>query len=194
MFKACAYVLSGFVACSVLGPQAQAPREAPEGTQIPRPREIDREGQAARVQNGEFTGDIKLVFYVRDVRTSAAFYRDALGFEFHHYHDYSTGKSVREWTRDEPPIYAELSAGGRRFGLHLPQDEADERAVGRAKVYFRVKDLDAHHRRIRAFGVAATPIRRRPWMDMFRVTDPDGHRIYFAYTDDAVHGNPWTGS
>lgn len=30
-------------------------------------------------------------------------------------------------------------------------------------------------------------------MDMFHVVDPDGNRIFFAFTDDNVHGNPWRG-
>ena len=82
---------------------------------------------------------------------------------------------------------------GRRFGIHLPQSADDKRAIGAAKVYFRVKDLDAHHRRVDARGGKPGKLIKRSWMDMFKVIDPDGHRIYFAYSDDAVHGNPWFG-
>ncbi len=152
-------------------------------------------GQEASVkdEHGVFTGEVKLVFYVSDVRKSAALYRDVLGFTFHHYHDYESGKSVVAWTREEKPIYAEMSYAGRRFGIHRPTSAADERCVGGAKVYLRVKDLGAHHRRVKARGAEPSKMVERPWMNMFRVTDPDGNRIYFAYTEDAVHGNPWFG-
>ena len=147
-----------------------------------------------RGRHGGFTGEVKLVFYVRDVPKTAEFYRNALGFAFHHYHDYATGESVKVWTKEDPPIYAEMSFAGRRFGLHLPRSAADEAAVGGMKVYFRMKNLDAHHQRVSAWGGKPSPVRDKPWMRMFQVTDPDGHRIYFAYTEDAVHGNPWYGS
>jgi len=147
----------------------------------------------AKEDHGVFTGDVKLVLYVRDVKRSVEFYRDSLGFTFHHYHNYTTGKRVKEWSCSEPPIYAEMSFAGRRFGLHLPMIAKDEKCVGAAKVYFRVKDLEAHHRRIKAWGAEPSPIQEKPWMRMFNVTDPAGHQIYFAFTEDAVHGNPWFG-
>ena len=147
----------------------------------------------AKDEHGVFTGDVKLVLYVADVRRSVEFYEGALGFKFHHFHDYTTGESVKEWTRSEPPIYAEMSVAGRRFGIHLPSSPQDKRCVGAAKLYFRVKDLDSHHRRVNAWGAQPGPVRDKPWMRMFYVTDPDGHRIYFASTEDAVHGNPWHG-
>jgi len=144
--------------------------------------------------HGVFTGDVKLVFYVKDVRQAVTFYTDVLGFTFQHYYDDKSGESVKHWTRSAPPIYAEMSYAGRRFGLHAPTSDADRKSVGAAKVYFRVKDLEAHHRRTAARGGNPSEIMRRSWMDMFQVMDPDGNRIYFAFTDDAVHGNPWYGS
>jgi len=143
--------------------------------------------------HGVFTGDVKLVFYVQDVRQAATFYTDALGFTFHHYYDDKSGDSVKTWTRSAPPIYAEMSYAGRRFGLHTPTSDADRKSVGAAKIYFRVKDLEAHHRRTAARGANPGEIKRRSWMNMFQVVDPDGNRIYFAFTDDKVHGNPWYG-
>jgi hypothetical protein len=86
-----------------------------------------------------------------------------------------------------------MSYAGRRFGIHSPTSEADERSVGAAKVYFRVKNLDAHHRRATAWEAQPSDIKKRSWMDMFHVVDPDGNRIFFAFTDDNVHGNPWRG-
>ncbi len=146
-----------------------------------------------REVHGGFVGDVKLVFYVSDVRKSVRFYTDVLGFKFHHFYDHVSGDSVVKWTRTEAPIYAEMAYAGRHFGLHLPQSDADRESVGRMKIYFRVKDLEAHHRRVSAWGADVGKIKDRPWMRMFLVTDPDGHRIYFSFTDDAIHGNPWFG-
>ncbi len=143
--------------------------------------------------HGGFTGEVKLVFYVKDVRNSVKFYTGALGFRFHHFYDHVSGNSVATWVRDTPPIYAEMSYAGRRFGIHSPTSEADGRSVGAAKVYFRVEDLDAHHRRATAWEARPSAIKKRSWMDMFHVVDADGNRIFFALTDDNVHGNPWRG-
>lgn len=170
----------------VTGVSAESLRETAGGSAAAAP--VTRAGHES-----PFTGEVKLVFYVSDVKKAVAFYRDVLGFTFHHYHDYDSGASVKTWTKDKPPIYAEMSYAGRRFGLHLPQSQDDERSVGRMKVYFRVKDLDAHYARVKEHGGKPGALRKKPWMDMFRVVDPDGHRIYFAYTEDAVHGNPWYG-
>lgn len=145
-----------------------------------------------RNAHGTFTGDVKLVFYVRDVQAAVRFYTDALGFTFQHFYDHVSGDSVKKWTREEPPIYAEMSYAGRRFGIHAPTSDADRRCVGGAKVYFRVRDLEAHHRRATAWQAKPSEIIKRSWMDMFHVVDPDGNRIYFAFTDDEVHGNPWS--
>ena len=148
----------------------------------------------AKSSHGGFTGDVKLVFYVQDVRQAVAFYTDALGFRFHHFYDGKTGGSVSNWTRDTPPIYAEMSFAGRRFGIHSPTSKADQKSIGGAKIYFRVKDLNAHHLRTTEWGANPSDIKRPSWMDMFHVVDSDGNRVYFAFTDDKVHGNPWTGS
>ncbi len=147
----------------------------------------------AKKAHGTFNGEVKIVFYVLDVRQAVKFYTEALGFRFHHFYDAVSGGSVLTWTRDTPPIYAEMSYAGRRFGIHSPTGNADKRSVGAAKVYFRVKDLDAHRRRAAAWGAKPSDLKRRSWMDMFHVVDPDGNRIYFAFTDDDVHGNPWFG-
>lgn len=152
------------------------------------------DGAGDKSAHGVFTGEVKLVFYVSDVRRAVKFYSDALGFEFHHYFDHVGGGSMEKWTRDVPPIYAEMSYAGNRFGLHAPTSDADRKAVGAAKVYFRVKNLAAHRRRAIAHGAKPSEIVKRPWMDMFHVVDRDGNRVYFAFTDDDVHGDPWHGS
>jgi predicted enzyme related to lactoylglutathione lyase len=151
------------------------------------------EPSGAQGEHGGFTGEVKIVLYVRDVRQAVAFYSQALGFTFHHFYDVVSGGSVREWPRDKPPNYAELSYAGRRFGLHAPTSEADERSVGAARIHFRVRDLEAHHRRTAAYGAKPSEIKKRSWMDMFHVVDPNGNRVFFAFTDAATHGNPWYG-
>jgi predicted enzyme related to lactoylglutathione lyase len=124
--------------------------------------------------HGGFTGEVKVVFYVTDVREAVAFYAGALGFTFHNFYDHVSGGSVHDWAHEEAPIYAEMSYAGHRFGLHAPVSEADERSVGAAKTYFRVEDLDAHHRRAEAYGA-------------------DPGEIVFAFSDDETQGNPWYG-
>ena len=66
-------------------------------------------GEAGNADHGGFTGEVKLVFYVQDVRRAVPFYTGALGFKFHHFYDHVSGDSVSQWTRDVPPIYAEMS-------------------------------------------------------------------------------------
>ncbi|HXH60661.1 MAG TPA: VOC family protein [Fimbriimonadaceae bacterium] len=130
------------------------------------------------------TGDVKVVIYVSDVLESVRYYSGVLGFDLLHYFDRSTGESVDEWTKSEPPIYAEMSAGGRKFGLHMPVNEADRRSVGATKVYFRVRDLAGCRGQIERDGGSPGEAIERPWMDMFEVTDPDGNRIVFATSGD----------
>jgi hypothetical protein len=64
--------------------------------------------------------------------------------------------------------------------------------VGRQRLYFRVRDLEAHHERVLACKGRPGAIERTAWMTMFAVTDPDGHEIVFAETDPAIHAiDPW---
>lgn len=135
----------------------------------------------SQVQN-TFTGDIKSVLYVTNVEASAAFYRDVLGFGF-------DGFANRQ---DGTPYYAEMLAGVRKFGLHEPTVEGQESRIGQARLYFRVLDLEAHHRRVSDAGATTGEIFHRDWMDMFIVKDADGHEIVFAVTDPERHtSDPW---
>lgn len=132
--------------------------------------------------HGGFTGEVKPVIYVRDVERSAPFYRDVLGFAL----DGFAGEA-------EDPYYAEMLAGPLRFGLHEPTMAGDEERIGRTRLYFRVRSLEAHRRRIEARGVEAGEIEQRSWMDYFVVRDPDGNAIVFAWTDPAKHtSDPWS--
>ncbi|MGH7288162.1 MAG: VOC family protein [Myxococcota bacterium] len=130
---------------------------------------------------GEFLGQVKPVLYVSDVKASAGFFRDALGFAFLSWAD-----------TEETPYYAEMAAGSQKFGLHTPRDTAERARVGQQRLYFRVRDVEAHRERVLACKGRPGPIERTAWMTMFAVTDPDGHEIVFAETDPAVHTvDPW---
>ena len=88
---------------------------------------------------------------------------------------------------------AEMLAGRLKFGLHEPTLPGDEERVGRQRLYFRVRDLAAHHRRVQAEGAKVGEIVRRSWMDFFSVRDPDGNDIVIAVTDPERHASqPWS--
>lgn len=131
--------------------------------------------------NGGFTGEIKPVLYVSDVEAQAAFYRDVLGFEF-----------LGFANADGRPYYAEMAAGGRKFGLHMPMSKEQESKVGQQRLYFRVTDLSFHYSRVSERGGNPAEIKHTDWMDMFIVRDSDGNEIVFAFTDPAQHSiDPW---
>jgi predicted enzyme related to lactoylglutathione lyase len=131
--------------------------------------------------HGAFTGEVKPVVYVRDVEKRAPFYRDVLGFELQGFAE-----------ADGRPYYAEMLAGGLKFGLHNPMDEAQRARVGRLRLYFRVKDLRLHRSRVAARGGKPGEIKVTDWMDLFIVRDPDGNEIVFAFTDPERHSiDPW---
>ena len=132
--------------------------------------------------HGGFTGDIKSVLYVSDVEASAQFFDEVLGFEFLGLTNLAGGQ----------PYYAELAANGRKFGLHEPVNAEQEGRIGRQRIYFRVRDLDAHRARLQARDVAVGETVETDWMDFFIVRDADGHEIVIAVTDPERHGtDPW---
>ena len=138
---------------------------------------MDRDGGAG----GSFLGQVKPVLYVTDVKASTRFFRDVLGFAFLSWAD-----------NDDTPYYAEMAAGTQKFGLHAPRDAAEKERVGKQRLYFRVRDAEAHREGVLAHKGRPGPIERTPWMTMFAVSDPDGHEIVFAETDPAVHTvDPW---
>lgn len=140
----------------------------------------------------EFTGEVKPVLYVEDVRGSADFYRDCLGFEFLFFYDFDHKRSVITWEQSYPPRYAEMAAASQKFGLHLPGCDASRARVGRQRLYFRVRNLLAHRERVCATAIEVGEIQHTAWMDMFEVRDADGHEIVFASTDPSLHTlDPW---
>jgi len=141
--------------------------------------------------HGRYTGHVLFPIYVSDVVRSAAFYRDVLGFDFLGFYDYDAAGYVTYWEGEQPPVYAGFLAGKQSFGLHKPVSEEQKRAVGHGKFYFRVADLECHHRRVRAWGGQPSSIRTTDFMRLFSVEDPDGLTLYFAATPDHAPIDPW---
>lgn len=135
--------------------------------------------------HSEFAGEILTVLYVADVIDAVEFYTDVLGFRFDHFYDHHSGASTSNWTYDDPPLYAEMWAGPTPFALHLAKTDY-QRSVGGSIHYFEVADVDAHHGAVKEHGGSPNDIIDRPWMRMFSITDPDGHRLFFQTppTDD----------
>jgi len=168
--RACAVgVLSAFALFAVpLGLHAQTTPQEPADTVARMPTGFE---------GSQFDGEILPVFYVRDVLASVAFYVDTLGFVCHHFFDHINGGSVYKWTYDEPPVYAEMRAGNQKFALHRAPNP-DSLVVSGTRVYFSVTDVRKHHDRVRAMGLEVGDMIEQPWMNMYRVVDPDGHEIY----------------
>ena len=57
---------------------------------------------------------------------------------------------------------------------------------------FASPDLDAHWKRVEAWGVEVSDLVETDWMNFFIVRDLDDHEIVFAVTDPEIHGtDPW---
>jgi catechol 2,3-dioxygenase-like lactoylglutathione lyase family enzyme len=138
---------------------------------------------AAPDASAQFTGMVLPVFYVKDVLRSVAFWRDTLGFVCDSFYDYETGGSVKEWTKDIPAVYAEMHAGPLVFAIHRASDP-DSLQVGGMIHYFEVADVYKTYDRLRKLGLDVGALQEKPWMNMFHVFDPDGHKIFF-YTRPA---------
>jgi predicted enzyme related to lactoylglutathione lyase len=142
--------------------------------------------------DGTFTGKNLFAIFVTDLKVSAEFYRDILGFEFIGYLHPVSLIYQQEWTDQErSPVYAAFKAGEQKFGLAVPQRALQEAWVATGRYFFQVNDLEAHRKRIADTGTSLSPIMNSPLLQRFYVPDPDGLQIYFAVTvADAPH-NPW---
>jgi catechol 2,3-dioxygenase-like lactoylglutathione lyase family enzyme len=114
------------------------------------------------------------VVFVSNVQTSAAFFRDKLGFAIDFLHGH-------------PPFYASVSRGAARLHLRFvhepiitPDVRAREDGVLSAFVDVdNIKDLFAEYK---VAGVDfVQPLGKQPWGgSAFTVLDPDGNWICFA--------------
>ncbi|TQV82583.1 VOC family protein [Exilibacterium tricleocarpae] len=139
----------------------------------------------------DFTGRLSYPMYVNDVIISAGFYRDALGFEFLGYFDYEKNTYVKEWDKEKPPIYAGFSAGGQKFGLHLPVNEKQKQAVGKGRFYFEVKNLEKLRRHFEDSDHPISRYFKTGAVNFFYVIDPDGFEIAYGETADKSNIDPW---
>src|SRR5260370_29656050 len=133
------------------------------------PAQYDKDVSAGPVLKGAFP-----VVFVANVQTSAAFFRDSLGF-------------VIDFLHGDPPFYSSVSRGAARLHLRFVHEPVfapgvREREDGLLSAFVdvaNVKDLFAEYK---AAGVDfAQPLRKEPWgASAFIVLDPDGNWICFA--------------
>jgi catechol 2,3-dioxygenase-like lactoylglutathione lyase family enzyme len=114
------------------------------------------------------------VVFVSNVQTSAAFFRDKLGFSI-------------EFLHGHPPFYASVSRGAARLHLRFVHEpvitpEVREREDGLLSAFLDVDNIQGLFAEYKAAGVDfAHPLRKEPWgMSAFTVLDPDGNGICFA--------------
>lgn len=109
------------------------------------------------------------VIAVPDLKVSAAFYRDVLGFDIHTIPDpgwlfYTSGSCT-------------IMAGECRDAI--PPSQLGDHSYF---AYLQVEDIDSLHAFVSAAGAKISkPLRNEPWgMREFGVVTADGHRIMFG--------------
>ncbi len=114
------------------------------------------------------------VVFVLNVQTSAAFFRDKLGFAIDFLHGH-------------PPFYASVSRGAARLHLRFVHEPVitpgvREREEGLLSAFLDVDNIKGLFAEYKAAGVNfAHPLRKEPWGgSAFTVLDPDGNYICFA--------------
>jgi uncharacterized glyoxalase superfamily protein PhnB len=116
------------------------------------------------------------VLFVRDVPTSAAYYRDKLGFGI----DFLYG---------EPPFYGAVSRGAVRLHLRFVRDpnfaELASREISLILASIEVPDVQELFEEFTARGaeLAQDPIKQAWGGTDFHVRDPDGNVISFVSYD-----------
>ena len=113
------------------------------------------------------------VLAVHDVRRSAAFYTDVLGFR----------------VVNEPPgwVFVEKDHCMIMLG-ECPEDiPASDLGCHSYFAYLRVADADSYYQHVKACGaVVLSEIEDKPWgMREFTVRSPDGHRITIGHVKNA---------
>ena len=114
------------------------------------------------------------VVFVLSVETSAAFFRDKLGFAI-------------DFLHGDPPFYASVSRDTASLHLRFVHEavitpQVREREDGLISAFVEVDNIQALFAEYKAAGVEfAQPLRKEPWgMSTFMVLDPDGNYICFA--------------
>lgn len=149
----------------LFAPPSASPRPSPTPTQTP---------------TVIFT-QVTPVLWVTDVRRSATFYRETLGFLVR---DYTVGCAITVNTLGDSdvPYAATLLVGPHKIGLLQAERVHPEGVL----LNVRVNGIDALHSRVVASGA---PIRKfvpivQGGIMAFSVLDPDGHEILFLKAHD----------
>ncbi|MBZ5637020.1 MAG: VOC family protein [Acidobacteriia bacterium] len=117
--------------------------------------------------------DAKPVLFVTNVQTSAAFFRDKLGFAIDFLHGH-------------PPFYGSVSRGGACLHLRFVHEPVFRREVReKERLLSAFLDVDNIKGLFAEFKLARVdfvqPLKREPWgQSAFIVLDPDGNWICFA--------------
>ena len=115
----------------------------------------------------------KPVIFVRNVQTSAAFFRDKLGFTIDFLHGH-------------PPFYGSVSRGGACLHLRFVHEPVFKEGVrekeGLLSAFLDVDNIKGLFAEFKAAGVDfAQALKKEPWgSSVFIVLDPDGNCISFA--------------
>jgi catechol 2,3-dioxygenase-like lactoylglutathione lyase family enzyme len=129
-----------------------------------------------RVKPAPAAPDIKSakpVLFVKDVKTSALYFRDKLGFAI-------------DFLHGEPPFYGSVSRGGACLHLRFVHEQVFDEGVREHEqllsAFLDVEDIKGLFAEFKAVGVSfAHPLRKEPWgASSFIVRDPDGNYICFA--------------
>jgi len=130
--------------------------------------------QAQAVPAGPVLKGALPVVFVSNVQTSAAFFRDKLGFAIDFLHGH-------------PPFYASVSRGAARLHLRFVHEPVitpgvREREEGLLSAFLDVDNIKGLFAEYKAAGVDfVQPLRKEPWGgSAFTVLDPDGNWICFA--------------
>lgn len=117
--------------------------------------------------NASIISPVSRHIVVTDVSRSIGFYKDLPGFELSH---------------ANPP---ELSSGAARIYLHDQAEAAGNNTQypeSKAIIFFETDDVHAMRERLSAKGMICSALQKVNWikMEMFSVTDPDGHQLWFG--------------
>ena len=133
-----------------------------------------RAEQAQSVPASPVLKEAMPVVFVSNVQTSAAFFRDKLGFAI-------------DFLHGQPPFYASVSRGAARLHLRFVHEpvitlEVREREGGLLSAFLNVDNIKGLFAEYKAAGVDfVQPLRKEPWGgSAFIVLDPDGNWICFA--------------
>jgi uncharacterized glyoxalase superfamily protein PhnB len=130
-----------------------------------------------------YENEFGILLYVRNVRQSAEFYRDVLGFTFHGWWSEGQNKYFMNWNSDEAPPFARLSAGIMKLALHAmaaPDGIKEPVDATGCEFHLKVRDVDALCLTLRSRNYeVADPVNESWGWRALAVRDPDGYRWSF---------------